>query len=242
MVARLETQFPGTQEAMGAIRAVVAQYRQELQRGVKGLELEVRFGRKGVVDGALVDRVITWVQGNPDFANSEWVPFEDSFFHVAGVQHRCRTQYDTDRMNMNVSVVRKERVTRCALASSDGLQIAVVLSREVDVPRGKLAHVVHPHHVRMQQRKRIGLPSRGFGPAPTWALDASMVWSAACKSEAERAQMCAPPQYGLELELLDPEYVVHHDDAYVACSIGLKVADLLPAGGQHLDLASADGR
>ena len=132
---------------------------------------------------------------------------------------------------MRTQVVRKQRLAECQLHSGN-VALRVVVSREVDAECA--ADVVEPKHVRIQQRRSMLFVSNGFGPAPTWSIDVAMVWSGASKSEAERKQAQADaPQYCLEVELVDSEYVARHDDSFVACSLVLKAADFLPPDASH---------
>lgn len=107
---------------------------------------------------------------------------------------------------------------------------------------------VTPKHVRLQERRRCCFHSRATdkesatSPHPrrdyTWAIDFSCVWSGSTRSEAERSQQQgSAPQRAMELELIDPQYVVRHDDAYVACSLAQKASDLIQlAHGNDDDL------
>lgn len=230
-------QFPGSPEAFDALQAVVGVYRREGAKDAEGLELEVRFGHAAgprVITGVsaeAVDRVMALLQTNPELPATEWEEVQDVFFDADGAEHRSRTRYDTDRLCLDTHVVIKHRLAECQVRCGDAA-FRVVVSREA-ARSPSPDDLVTPKHVRLQQRKSVGLVSAALGPQPTWSVDFGMVWSGGSKVQAERRQMlCERPEYTLELELADSRYVDAHTDAYVACSLALKVADLAeaPAG------------
>ena len=225
----MQEQFPGDASALRAIQRIVTRYRKEYASDPSsGLELEVRCGRD--VDGAFkpgvsvdfLDRAVSLVQANPALELDDWREIEDTFFDLGGVEYRSRSMYDTDEIDVRAVTIVKTRICECILRNG-GFAMRLVLSREREVhnPKG----VVTPKHVRIHQRRRAQFTSNDFGPRRTWMLEFGMVWSGCNKTEAETLQMNnAIPQYTLELELLDPLYVVRRGDEFVACSIGLKMA------------------
>ena len=233
----LADQFPGSDEAFGALKHVVAVYRREAAIDPVGLELEVRFGElvgaKTTTTGVSDDfaaQAIALVQTNPALLLSDWAEVQDAFFDVDGVEWRSRTRYDTDRLAVETEVVIKRRLAECRLHSG-AVAMRFVVSREAPADAsGAEVDLVLPKHVRLQQRRTLTFCSFGFGPHPTWAVDVGMAWSGGSKSEAERKKMAGEtPQYTFEIELVDPAYVAAHDDAFVACSVALKAADFADA-------------
>lgn len=233
-MSNLQAQFPGSQDAMNALAHVVQVYRQEIARDENGMELEMRFGHASTghvttgVPAEMIDRLITFVQTNPDIRMTEWAEVQDVFFDINGEERRSRTTYDTDTLRVKTQVIRKQRLAECLLRC-DEVYVRVVVSRETpDMCEEIGVKVVSPKHVRIQQRRSAHLASHDFGPDATWTIDFGLVWSGDSKVDVEQRQMaCEAPQYTFEMELTDPQYVVKNDDMYVACSLGLKAADFM---------------
>lgn len=234
-MAAVEAQFPGSPEALAALAGVVAVYRREMEVDATGLELEARFGSAAGdafttgVQATVVDRVMSLVQSNPTLHVGDWYELEDFFFDVDGAERRSRSCFNTDELCVEAQVITKTRLAECRLRSGT-VAVRIVVSRETDVEHHGL-DLIDPKHVRIQQRRRVAFSSRcasGAAVPHAWAIDVGMVWSGGTKEEAEQRQMGAEcPQYTLEVELLDPAYVRRHSDAYVACSVAMKAADLV---------------
>ena len=228
----MEEQFPGSAEALRAVSRIVAAYRRELRdEGPKGLELELRFGKKvgknvqTVVPSSVVDRVMSVVQTNAALMSDEWAELMDVYFDGnTGEELRSRVSYEVFDMAVHTETFQKRKLVETTL-TSDAVDVRLVLSRETPAEKSIVPDlVVAPKHVRIQQRKKIHLCSREFD-APTFLIEFGMVWRGASRSEAERSQQLGTPDYTLELELLNPEYVVRHEDDYVATSMLLKAND-----------------
>lgn len=240
----MEAQFPGDDPAFRSVQRIVARYRAEVNCDPNGVELEVRCGQlvngsaRSGVEPSFVDRLMTRVRANPSIVVEDWCEMEDTFFDIGGVEHRSRSTYDTDELAVVTTTIVKTRLCDCVLQTESGFVVRIVLSRESPVELVK--NVVTPKHVRIHQRRRALITSGGFGPSPTWLLEFGMVWSGSNKTEAEALQeKDALPQYTLELELLDPLYVARRGDAYVACSMCIKIAELLSNGAHFKPLSKA---
>ena len=225
----MQAQFVGTPDAFAALTRLVAQYRAEHRADPVGLELEARIGRVASGTGVSaeeIDRMTKFVQTNPLLTVREWTQHTDYFLDWDGREHRYRTTGDGDTLRLTTEVTRKVRLGACTLHSGNAA-VRFALSREVPVDVATLPDTLAPKHVRITHRKAFEFASRGFVARPTWRIDFGIVWSGDTKLEAEtRQREYHVSQYTAELELLDPAYVVQHDDAYVACSLAMKVSDL----------------
>lgn len=230
----MQAQFVGTDEAFGALTTLVARYRSEHRANPVGLELEARIGRMNAneqtttgVPEEEIDRITKFVETNPLLSVRDWAQHTDYFIMVRGKEHRYRTIGESGSLEMKTEVTQKVRLDTCMLRSGT-TAVRFVLSREIPVEIASLPDTVAPKHVRVTHRKTFEFASRGCTSGPTWRIDLGIVWSGDTKFEAETKQrQYQASQYTVELEMLDPSYVIHHDDAYVACSLAMKVGDLL---------------
>lgn len=233
----MEAQFPGSAHALRAVADVIRRFRIEMARDHRGLELEARLGRvldSGAVETSVsvddIDDIMQLVQNGPNVRVDDWVEFEDFFFDIGSTEHRCRVQYDTERLNVNSEIVVKKRLVGCQLRSQSTV-LRVVLSRETVVDPRVLPDTVVPKHTRIHQRKTVYIRSRGLEASPrdTWLVQFGAVWSGKTRVDAETSQMAGQgdARYVVEVELNDPEYVTRHSDEYVACSLVMKSADFL---------------
>lgn len=229
----MRDQYPGTSKCLARVSQMIQRYRSESLLGRGDLELEARFGTfddnafSSGVSPEFMDHVVNFVGTNPTVKTTAWREFQDSFFDVDGVEHRHRSTYNTDTLQVEQEVIIKTKLEDARLRSGSNA-VRLVLSREVKVDVDTLPTLVNPKHVRIHQRKRIEFNSRGFTGQKTWLVEFGIVWSGATKTEAEYNQMKnKDPVYTIEIELLDPSYVTKHDNDYVACSMMLKVSDLM---------------
>lgn len=200
-------------------------------------ELEARFGvfdskvfRAGV-SRCEIDRIISMMIDSPHVDTSdEWTEEQDFFFNVDGKQCRTRVSYDSSNMT-----VKPQTIVKNCIASQDilveGLSrpFDMRVSLKTEEPTVQLQPCVSTTLVRIKQRRRF------FTACRRWAFDFSMIWSGVTKNEAEIEQSKNDPHFEIECELIDAERVLEtQDDARIACSLLLKMIDLIPSDSEYV--------
>lgn len=200
-----------------------------------------------------MDDTLRYVETNALLRSLDWSEHMDVFFELSpGRTARTRVEYDVHDLVTSASTCVKRKVeevivrTGCFDEGADlELALRVVLSTETPVDASAVP-VLAPSTqcVRLQQRRRF-LHSSGRAPArddaqgASWAFDFNLTWQATTKSEAEEMQQSQEPRFEMEIELLDRQYMLAHDDQYVAHSLLLKALDFLAPSAQ-LRLHSSD--
>lgn len=197
-------------------------------------ELEARFGRieRGRflpgVRRQTMDRLIKMMQSSSYFTEEEkgWTEMHDFFYRdERGRNVRTRVLFDPNRMTTVLQTAVTEKMESYLLShntpSPHPMDVRVGLKTETPVDSASSHPSVSPHHVRIKQHRRFRYEG--------WAFDFSITWSGSTKTEAEQRQASSdPPQYEVEVELVDREaYFQTRTDQYLASSLLLKMHDLV---------------
>lgn len=201
-------------------------------------ELEARFGVIGakghfssVVSRSEIDRIIDMMQSSQYITGDDkWTEEQDFFFTLNGVQHRTRVHYDACTMNVSAQTIEKKvlatqtvPITRSDCSRHD---VDLRISLKLETPVLRLQPCVKTDLVRIKQRRRF------VTTCGRWAFDFAIIWSGKDKTTAESAQSTCDPDFEVECELIDARQMLAlHDDERIACSILLKMHDLLSQDG-----------
>lgn len=144
-----------------------------------------------------------------------------------GGKNKLRIEYGTDTHKVQNHFKYVNSKSPCAM-----YDIHFSVLQQNPVQPTALPTIVNPTQVCIESRKTFTYSS-AVTPAqrPTWRYTLLRRWIGASKSEAEFRQKTGEPLYGFELECLDPESLMiddAHDEYYVACSLFLKMRDMLP--------------
>jgi len=228
-------------------------------------ELEVRVGRlergrfrNGVPLPAL-RQLESWMdQGEHWLAIEPWHVITSVEFDavVGGAEERLRSEVHYPGLVAaggvpRVKIERKERWAVTDLASHaagdeprparregparSSLGLRVALNRELSVPPDGLPKTVMPRSVCIKHRKNYQYVPTGKA-RPAWCYSLTQRWRGATHRDAEIAQRTQSPQCEVELECVDPRYLLQADPLTMAWDVLGKSCQLL----EFLDSGLAD--
>ena len=109
--------------------------------------------------------------------------------------------------------------------------IRIGLNYEEQVPESDIPSIINPASVRIKSRKSfLYKPHHTEAKYPVWKFDITRSWTGKTKTEAEKKQKNGDTVFEIELECLNPKALMvspKHDSFYVACSMLLKMTDLV---------------
>ncbi len=224
----LKNKYPHISKSLDGVKNMVS-----ILRKRPDLELEARLGIFNLnrftsgVPRTEIERLIDMLQDSTHISceSKEWTEEQDFFYTFENVQYRTRVHYDASDMTLKSHTIKKENVAKfdiiCQPEVDPKIDVRVSLKKEETVNNDPNI-CVGTSMVRIKQRKRFKtLCNR-------WAFDFSMSWSGQNKTDAEMKQSSEDPVFEIECELIDAKpYLAMHNDEYIACSLLLKVHDLL---------------
>jgi hypothetical protein len=228
-IDKWKQKYPLIADVIEPVAKIVAQLRNH-----PSAELEARFGvfqsahfKPGVcrID---IDRIMSMMIDSPHVdTTDEWTEEQDFFFMVDGKHCRTRVRYDSSNMCIKPQTIVKEAVATQDIfveGPPDTFPNDIRISLKTEDAIVQLQPCVSTTLVRIKQRRRF------ITNCKKWAFDFSMIWSGANKDEAEINQSQKDPHFEIECELIDAQRVLDtQDDARIACSLLLKMTDLLPS-------------
>jgi hypothetical protein len=196
--------------------------------------------------------VTGWTETQDVFYTVDVAPKFSGFERAARLRVRTSVGLDAAKQLTLVHVTKRRLRTldmrlrslgdpRCLGADASGgggdqrlhrVDARLSISLEQKIPAEALPIAVVPEFVRIKQRKRFLLSSRGV-EKPAFAIDATVVYAGKTKTEAEQRQAAAlDPSYELEVECLEPLAYLqscNQEEALLALSIILKLRDFAAA-------------
>ncbi len=236
-MSKWKTRYPNLTFCLDETAKIVAQLRETPEA-----ELEARFGVvdnetgrfKSGVPRAEIDRIIDMMQASPHLSGDEdWKEEQDFFFTLNGSQYRSRVTYNSDTMEVNSHTIEKKNMATQTIRvlRSDNSQhdVDMRVSLKLETPVLRLQPCVTTDLVRIKQRRRF------VTTCGRWAFDFSIIWSGKDKTTAEKVQSTCDPLFEVECELIDSnKLLATQDDERIACSLLLKMHDLLSQDGCSL--------
>ena len=197
-------------------------------------ELEVRFCmcEGGGMSESAWTGIISAMEMNQDWVQTtEWTEIVDFFFNISvgsdTVPVRTSRSVSEDD-KMTIVHMRKNRINQCFVTVDNCESVTtsakIAFSTEEEISESALPKVTSTTNVRIKHRK-----SFFWG---NWRFDATQTWSAPSYSMAtELRDSQNKTRYEFEIELLNArDYLETHTNEYIALSLLLKVAGVLPPG------------
>lgn len=199
------------------------------------VELELRFGRQG--DGFVAGvsaAAFARVEARLD-TGRDWAKIEDwhnirCFFHKRADDVRVRTEAATRADKHEVESLIKTRHTRadwCVQGGAQPMRVRVDVHTETRIPPPPdLTAAVVPHAVHLKQRKSYYYSPTGHS-VPAWCYSLTRRWTGDTLEHVLQQKASVEPVFEIEIECVDPEYLVRNGIETVAVKTLSKISDLV---------------
>jgi len=247
-VPRYVQKYPFIYDAVSTLPPLIQEWTPATPAGA--YELECRLGQwqgdhfQSGVSKPLVERILALFDTFAHWSKvTGWEETHDYFYindpslPTVRTTASFRTDAQTGRKRIDTAHIRKYPRAKAdfryvsAYASDFRYDLRVSLTYEAHVSEQELPAVVNPTSVRIKSRKSFYYKSEDFpAPEPLWRFDITRSWCGPDRSQAEWKQRQNDTTYEVELECLNPRALMvtpQHDAFYVACSMLLKMKDLI---------------
>lgn len=235
--------LPCAKSAWPDVTSVLDSSRRAVNENGSGIELELRFGQKGLngfepgVSQAAFQTLETRFDTGRDWARvSEWVNVHTYMHPDVSGQKELRTEviYNTNTAVSPVTIQKQKIVSHdyritslTASVLNTSVDMRIAISHEMPVPDAEIPQEIMPTAVHIKERKSYFYAPTGYD-TPVWCYMLTKRWTGPTLAAVLATRHGGkPPIYEIELECVYPPYLLSKEPGQIAIKLLYKACDML---------------